>query len=60
MAKPVGYLRVSSTGQAVHGYGLNTQKAAIQHCAKGNGHRVVAWYEDAGVSGTTDLVTVPV
>ena len=50
MPKPVGYLRVSSTGQAVHGYGLNTQKAAIQHCAKANGHRVVArvwgrWHE---------------
>ena len=41
------------------GYGLNTQKADIQHWAKANGYRAIAWYEDAGVSGTTDLANRP-
>jgi len=55
----IGYLRVSTTGQADDGYGLKVQRADIQKWAKANGHQVVKWYEDAGVSGTATLVERP-
>jgi DNA invertase Pin-like site-specific DNA recombinase len=49
----VGYLRVSSDGQ-LDGFGLETQHRAVLRWAKANGHRVVTWCRDEGVSGTTD------
>jgi DNA invertase Pin-like site-specific DNA recombinase len=49
--KLVAYVRVSSTGQVEHGQGLNMQRTAIRAWAKANGHKIVLWCEDAGVSG---------
>ena len=47
----VAYVRVSSREQVEHGQGLDIQRAAIRRWAKANGHRIVAWAADAGVSG---------
>jgi len=47
----VAYVRVSSREQVEHGQGLDIQRAAIRRWAKANGHRIVAWTADAGVSG---------
>lgn len=55
--KLVAYLRVSSVGQ-IDGYGLDIQKTSIQAWAKRNGHRIVAWTQDA-VSGTLDAPDRP-
>ncbi|GAC69928.1 recombinase family protein [Gordonia soli] len=49
--KLVAYLRVSTIEQAKHGYGLDTQRAAIKAAAKAGGHRIVAWTVDEGKSG---------
>lgn len=53
----VAYLRVSSHGQ-LDGYGFDVQRRDITRWAKANGHRVVAWYEDA-VTGKADTVERP-
>lgn len=50
----VGYVRVSSTGQAVDGYGLDVQEKSLRSWAKANGHRLVGIERDEGVSGATD------
>ncbi|HEU5159028.1 MAG TPA: recombinase family protein [Streptosporangiaceae bacterium] len=42
---------MSTAGQARDGYGLPTQRADIRRYAKTNGHRVVKWCTDAGLSG---------
>lgn len=49
--KIAAYVRVSTLEQAENGHGLDIQRAAIRKWAKQHGHRVVAWCEDAGVSG---------
>jgi DNA invertase Pin-like site-specific DNA recombinase len=54
----VAYLRVSTTTQ-LDGFGLDVQRSAIRRWAKANGHRVVEWREDAGISGSTDAVDRP-
>ena len=51
----IGYLRVSTNKQAEHGHGLDVQRKAIRVWAASNGHRVVAWYTDAGTSGADEL-----
>lgn len=51
----VGYLRVSTDGQAEDGYGLDVQRAELTKWSKSAGHRIVTWTEDAGVSGTKGL-----
>lgn len=48
----VASLRVSTAGQARDGYGLPSQRADIRTFAKVNGHRVVKWCTDGGLSGT--------
>ena len=55
----VGYLRVSSEGQVVDGFGLVSQERAVKAWAKQNGHRVVHWCRDEGVSGTLDASERP-
>lgn len=55
----IGYLRVSTQGQAVDGFGLPAQKHAVGKWAKEHGHEVVAWCQDAGVSGTVDGLERP-
>lgn len=44
------YTRVSTTGQARDGVGLDAQRASIAAFATANGAQVV-WHEDAGISG---------
>jgi DNA invertase Pin-like site-specific DNA recombinase len=58
MADLIGYIRVSSKGQA-DGYGPETQRQDIERWAAANGHQVVAWYEDLGVSGRSPLAERP-
>ncbi|MFD6712351.1 recombinase family protein [Micromonospora chalcea] len=47
----VAYLRVSTEEQAESGAGLAAQRAAIEAEAARRGWTIVAWKEDAGVSG---------
>jgi DNA invertase Pin-like site-specific DNA recombinase len=47
----VGYCRVSSSGQARSGLGLEAQKAAINAAADREGWAVVAWQVDAAETG---------
>ena len=55
--KVVAYLRVSTDRQAEHGLGLEVQAAEITKWAKINGHRIVLWARDEGVSGSNSLET---
>jgi DNA invertase Pin-like site-specific DNA recombinase len=55
MAKLAGYLRVSTDRQAEEGLGLDIQEQAIRHWAKANGHRIVSWHRDEGVSGSNGI-----
>lgn len=48
----VCYLRVSTAGQVVDGYGLDAQEAAIRQYAANTGCEIVAVIRDEGVSGT--------
>ena len=50
------YVRVSTEGQVDDGQGLDLQRQAISRWAKANGHRIVQWFSDEGVSGTIDAV----
>ena len=47
----VAYVRVSSGEQAASGLGMAAQRAAIEAEAGRRGWTIVAWREDAGVSG---------
>jgi DNA invertase Pin-like site-specific DNA recombinase len=49
------YLRVSTDAQAEHGLGLDIQEQAIRKWAKANGHKIVDWYRDEGVSGSNGI-----
>jgi site-specific DNA recombinase len=53
LTKAFGYLRVSSDGQ-VEGDGFPRQRAAIDKYAAANGIEIVRFFEERGVSGTTD------
>jgi DNA invertase Pin-like site-specific DNA recombinase len=47
-----GYIRVSTETQSEKGYGLETQRAAVEkHCAD-NGFNLIQIFEDKGISGT--------
>ncbi len=52
-SKAVGYVRVSTSGQAVDGVSLDAQKAKLQAWAAANDYELVAVYEDAGITGTS-------
>jgi DNA invertase Pin-like site-specific DNA recombinase len=54
----IAYLRVSSAGQ-IDAWGLDRQKAAITTWTKANGHRIVGWHSDEGVSGTLGALQRP-
>jgi DNA invertase Pin-like site-specific DNA recombinase len=47
----IGYIRVSTAGQATSGVGLDAQRHAITDYAARNGLTIVEWQEDAGISG---------
>jgi DNA invertase Pin-like site-specific DNA recombinase len=51
----IAYTRVSTDKQAEHGMGLDVQRSAIRAWAKAEGHRIVAWHSDEGVSGAKGL-----
>ena len=51
MQKVVGYIRVSTTGQAEEGVSLEAQKAKIEAWCNLNEAELVAVFEDAGISG---------
>ena len=57
--KLVSYLRVSTDRQAEQGLGLDIQAKAIRAWAKAGGHRIVATYQDQGVSGSNGLSDRP-
>lgn len=59
MSKVIGYMRVSTDIQAEKGLGLTIQRKAIQAWAKAEGHKVVAWHSDEGISGSNGLDTRP-
>src|SRR4051794_9534088 len=48
----VEYLRVSSETQ-LEGFGLDVQRSANRRWARATGHKIVATFTDAGVSGAT-------
>jgi len=58
----VAYLRISSTTQ-LKGFGLDGQRKAVRQWVNAqvnaHGHRIIAEYVDAGVSGATDAVDRP-
>jgi DNA invertase Pin-like site-specific DNA recombinase len=54
----VAYLRVSSEAQ-LDGFGLDVQRRGVRSWAKANGHRVVKWCSDEGISGTLDAADRP-
>lgn len=53
----VAYLRVSTDRQAEEGLGLDVQEQAIRRWAKAEGHRLVLWARDEGVSGSNGIET---
>lgn len=55
--KLAAYLRVSTDRQAEQGFGLDVQESAVQAWAKANGHRIVGWFRDEGVSGSNGVET---
>jgi DNA invertase Pin-like site-specific DNA recombinase len=53
----VGYLRVSTNGQAEHGLGLDVQADSVRQYCKAQQHRLVALLTDEGESGGDGLET---
>lgn len=53
-----GYIRVSTEGQ-VDAYGKDVQRNYISDWAEMNGHTIVEWFEEDGVSGKTDSAERP-
>src|SRR5207249_390470 len=53
--KLVAYLRVSTDRQVEEGFGLDVQEQAIRKWVKREGHRVVLWTRDEGVSGANGI-----
>ena len=57
--RAVGYLRVSTDQQAESGLGLDAQRHAIEQAAARYALCVVAFHEDAGLSGAKDIEDRP-
>ena len=53
--RAVAYLSVSMERQVREGFGLQAQEAEIRQWAKAEGHRVVQWCRNKGVSGSNGL-----
>jgi site-specific DNA recombinase len=53
MPKAIGYIRVSTTEQAVEGVSLEAQRTKIAAWATANDFELAAIYEDAGITGTS-------
>ena len=54
MPKAIGYVRVSTVGQADDGVSLEMQEAKIRAWADLNDYEVIGIFEDAGISGTDE------
>lgn len=57
--KVVAYLRVSTNGQAEHGFGLDVQHDQVTAWANAHGHEIVRICRDEAVSGAADAVDRP-
>lgn len=55
----VAYLRVSTNGQAEHGFGMDVQHAQVNAWAEAHGHEIVRVCRDEAVPGTADAVDRP-
>jgi DNA invertase Pin-like site-specific DNA recombinase len=55
----VAYLRVSTQEQATSGSGLDVQREQVTTWADANGHDVVSWFVDEGISGSHGLESRP-
>jgi DNA invertase Pin-like site-specific DNA recombinase len=55
--KLVAYVRVSTDKQVRDGYGLAAQRSDIKAWAQREGHRVVRWCADEGISGANGITT---
>lgn len=53
MKRTIGYLRVSTDGQAEHGYGLDVQRERVEAYAKAMGFAIDEFIVDDGYTGTT-------
>lgn len=53
MNKAIGYIRVSTSGQATDGVSLDAQRAKIKAWAMANDYDLIAIHEDAGITGTS-------
>ena len=53
MNKAIGYIRVSTSGQATDGVSLDAQRAKIEAWAVANDYELIAIHEDAGITGTS-------
>lgn len=53
MSKAIGYIRVSTSEQALEGVSLEAQRAKITAWALANDYALAAIYEDAGITGTS-------
>lgn len=51
----IGYLRVSTERQVREGHGLDAQRTEITRWAQAEGHQIVAWATDEGISGTRGI-----
>lgn len=58
MTKAFGYLRVSGKGQ-VQGHGFDRQREEIEAFASQSGLELAGFYQEEGVSGTTDETNRP-
>jgi site-specific DNA recombinase len=58
LKRAFAYLRVSGESQ-IEGDGFPRQRAAIKKWAETNGVRIVRWFEEKGVSGSTDSTDRP-
>ena len=58
-AKAIGYLRVSTEGQADSGLGLDAQRASITAAAERLGLALADTFSDSGLSGSLDLADRP-
>ncbi len=53
--RALGYVRVSTSEQAEHGYGIAAQEAALREWATQTGARLVSVLRDEGATGSGDL-----
>ena len=51
----VGYVRVSTAGQVMDGFGLDIQRQGILNWAQQHGHTIASIFEDEGVSGSEEM-----